>query len=109
MPRGQLPELTETGLHAGQRLLQEQPGPVVRFGLGARVRQPDVIGQGQESLLRAIVEVPLEPAPFGVAGLDDPRPRGAELAELEEYLRLEALMFQAEADRGAELPLELGE
>ena len=55
------------------------------------------------------MKVPLEPATFGVAGLDYPRPGRADLAELEEYLRLEALIFQAKADRGAELPLELGE
>ena len=66
----QLPELTEAGLHVGQRLFQEEPGPVVRFGVGARLRQPDVVGQGQEPLLRAVVQVPFEPTSFGVAGLD---------------------------------------
>jgi hypothetical protein len=105
----QLPELTEPGLHGGQRLLQEEPGRVVHFGLGARVRQADVVRQGQEPLLRAVVKVSFEPASFRVAGLDDPRPRGPDFAELTEYLRLETLIFQAETDSGAEFPLELGE
>jgi hypothetical protein len=69
------------------------------------MRQPDVVGEGQESLLRAVVQVSFGPASFGVAGLDDPRPRGPDFAELEEYLRLETLIFQAESDRGAEFPL----
>ena len=105
---GQFPELTETGLHVGQRVLQQEPGLVVRFGRGVRVRQSDVIGQGQEPLLRAIVEIPLEQASFRVAGLDYPRPGRADLAELEQHLRLEPLVFQAEPDGWPELPLELG-
>jgi len=54
------------------------------------------------------VKVPFEPAPFRVAGLDYPCPRCPDFAELKEYLRLETLIFQAESDRGAEFPLELG-
>ena len=38
---GQLPELTEAGLHVGQRLFQQEPGPVVRFGVGAGVYEPE--------------------------------------------------------------------
>ena len=72
------------------------------------MRQPDVVGEGQEPLLRAVVQVSFEPASFGVAGLDYPRPRRPDFAELKKYLRLKALIFQAEADRGAELSLELG-
>ena len=78
------------------------------LGIGARDRQPDVIGQGQEPLLRAVVKVALEPALFRVAGLDYPRTRRPELAELEQHLRLEPLVFQAEPDGWAEFPLELG-
>jgi hypothetical protein len=69
------------------------------------MRQPDVVGEGQESLLRAVVQVPFEPAPFRVAGLDYPRPRCPDFAELKEYLRLETLIFQAETDSGTEFPL----
>ena len=42
---GQLPELTEAGLHVGQRQFQEEPGPVVRFGVGASVYEPEKDGR----------------------------------------------------------------
>jgi hypothetical protein len=44
-------------------------------------RDPQRQGQGDESLLRAVVEVPLEPSSLDVAGGDDTRTRGGELFE----------------------------
>ena len=45
-------------------------------------QQPDRQREPDEPLLGAVVEVALEPLALGVAGLDDPRARGAELLEL---------------------------
>ena len=39
-------------------------------------------GQRHEPLLGAVVEVPLDALPLAIAGLDDPRARRANLAEL---------------------------
>ena len=43
-------------------------------GLEARSQQPERERQRDEPLLGAVVEVALEPAPFLVGRLDDPRP-----------------------------------
>jgi hypothetical protein len=39
-------------------------------------------------LLRAIVQVALQPAPLGIPGLDEPGPGGADLLELGLHLGL---------------------
>ena len=44
-----------------------------------RLREPQRERERDEPLLRAVVQVPLEPAALVVAGLDDPRARGAQL------------------------------
>ena len=43
------------------------------------LRQPQRERERDEPLLRAVVQVPLEPPPLGVAGLDEPHARAAEL------------------------------
>ena len=45
----------------------------------ARLDEPQLERQRDEALLGAVVEVALEAAALGVAGLDEPRPRGGEL------------------------------
>src|SRR5213078_2248298 len=45
----------------------------------ALARQPQRERERDEPLLRAVVEVALEPAPLGVLRLDEPVPGGAEL------------------------------
>ena len=60
--------------------LHRRPSP------GLAEREPQVVGQREQPLLRAVVQVALEPAPRGVAGLDDARSRGAQLAQLGERL-----------------------
>ena len=44
-----------------------------------RLREPERERERDEPLLRAVVEVSLEPAALVVAGFDDPRARGAQL------------------------------
>ena len=60
-----------------------------------------------EPLLRAVVEVALEPPPLGVARLDDARPRRAQLLELRAHLGLQALVLEREPGRGGDLVDEL--
>ena len=64
-------------------------------------RQPQVHRQRHQPLLGAVVEVALDPAPLRVAGLDDPRPRGAQLLDLGPQLGVELLVLGAE--RGGDL------
>ena len=61
-------------------------------------REPDP----EQALLGAVVEVALEPAAFGVAGLDDARARGAHLGELGAQLGLEARVLERERGGGAD-------
>ena len=53
-------------------------------------------GQCHEPLLRAVVEVPLDPPPFCVGGCDDPAARRAHLGELRTHLCRQTLVFEHE-------------
>jgi hypothetical protein len=69
---GELAQLVEggRGLVAGG---VQHPGELlVTIGGRAGAREAQVIRQRQQPLLRTVVEVALETAPLGVAGLDDP-------------------------------------
>ena len=50
-----------------------------RIGGDPGVDEPQLEGEGDEPLLRAVVEVALEALALGVADLDEPRPRRGEL------------------------------
>ena len=68
-----------------ERLAELAPGLVdraLRLGvvLEALLEEPELEREGDETLLGAVVEVALEPAPLGVARLDHLGTRGAELA-----------------------------
>ena len=60
------------------RVGEDRVGP---SGIGAELalRQPEREGERDEPLLRAVVQVPLEAPPLGVARLDEPHARAAEL------------------------------
>ena len=47
-----------------------------------RTGEPQLVGQREQTLLGAVVEVALEQAPCGVAARDDPSARAAEVLEL---------------------------
>jgi hypothetical protein len=70
--------------------------------------EPDVVGQRQETLLGAVVQVSLQPAAFTVSGLDDPGTGGAEFLQLGEQFRLQPLVLQAEPDSGPDLAFHPG-
>ena len=60
--------------------------------LAARLFEPH--GQRDEPLLRAIMQVPLDAPPLGIASLHDPRPRGTDLLELRADLRGQPLVLE---------------
>ena len=74
---GQLAQLLdgELRLLAG---LGDQPRGPRRVLLELRLGEAERDGDGDHALLRAIVQVPLDPAPLGVGGVDDPLLRGAQ-------------------------------
>ena len=82
---------------------------LVTIGGRAGTREAQVVGQREQPLLGAVVEVALEPAPLGVAGLDDPRARRAQIMELGQHLGLQPFVLEREPDGGADLALELGD
>ena len=72
-----------------------------RVGSGGPVAgHPQRQAQRDQPLLGAVVQVALEPAPLGVAGLDDPRPGGPDLLQLRLHLGLQPGMLQRHAGRG---------
>jgi hypothetical protein len=95
-PAGQFPQLGQclAGFLAG-RLDQRLQLRVCR-GAVAGHRQ----GQAQrhQPLLRAVMQVTLQPAPLGIPGLDDPGPGGTDLFELGLHLGLQAGMLQPDRE-----------
>jgi hypothetical protein len=65
-------------------------------------RQADRHREARERLLRAVVEVPLEPPPLGVRRTHDRGARGAQPIELGALLGLEALMVDRQPGRAAQ-------
>ena len=64
-------------------------------------RHPERQAQRHQALLRAVMQVTLQPAPLGVTGLDDPRPGRAHLLKLSLDLRLQPGVLQRQARRGS--------
>ena len=85
-----------------EQRLEFRVGPV-----GPAARHPERQAQGHQPLLRAVVQIALQAAPRGVAGLDDPRPGGADLLELSFDLGLEPGMLERQAGRGRRDPDQL--
>jgi hypothetical protein len=108
-PVGQLSEFAEGRLRVVGRLGEQRSGLAVAVGLGPGAGQSEVVGEGQQSLLGAIVQVAFQPAPLGVASLDDADAGGSQVVELSQDLGLEPFVFQREPDRGADLALQVGQ
>ena len=77
---------------------------MTRTPLGERERER----QRHQPLLRAVVEVALEPATLDVGGLDEPEPRGAQLLEAGAEVGLQALVLERETRGGDDRVHELG-
>ena len=74
----------------------------------AALDHPQLQRDRDESLLRAVVQVALEPAPLCVAGGDDALARGAQLGELALGLRLQPRVVERDRGRGGDGLHELG-
>ena len=65
--------------------LVERGGEHLRLARKRHLQAPEPDAERDEPLLRAVVEVALEPPPLLVARLDDPRPRRGHLGELDPH------------------------
>ena len=99
-PASECAQLVEPGHQLGVRLAQQLLHLVVVLA-DARARQPQREPDPEQALLRAVVEVALEPPALGVAGRDDTRARGAHLGELRPQLGLQAGVLDREPSGGA--------
>ena len=62
--------------------------------------QAEIDPERHQPLLRAIVEVPFEPAAFRVAGVDDPRARGSEFVDVRPQLGIEPFVLERQRRGG---------
>ena len=103
---GELAQLVEALPHLVDRRVDERRRG--RSVLEAGAAQAQVERERDEPRLRAVVEVALEPAALGVAGLDDPRARRAQLDDVGAQLGVEALVLEQERGRRAGRAHRLG-
>jgi hypothetical protein len=73
---------------------------------GRAPRQPQLIRQGEQPLLRAVVEIALKPAAFGVARPHDPGPGRAKILQLGQDPGLESFVVHREPGRRPDRPLK---
>src|SRR5205085_12703594 len=66
-----------------------------------------VVGEREQTLLRAVVQVALEPPALRISAFDHARPRRLQVAEPGEQLGLESLVLDRQPRGGAERALEL--
>src|SRR4051812_40394494 len=95
----ELAQLLERALQLGARGLEE-PRARGRVGVELALREPELERQRDEPLLRAVVEVALEPPALAHRHLDEPGPRGLQLLDPRAQLGLEPLVLQLERRRG---------
>ena len=94
---GQAAHLADRRLELHGRLVQQDRCP-----RGHLLGNLEPHRQGDESLLRAVVQVTLHTPPLGVRCLNDPRPRGAYLLELSPDLGSQPFVLQRKAGRVAD-------
>ena len=104
-PVRELAQILDRGAQLGVRLLER--GGRLHAGREPRAHEPERQGESDEALLGAVVQVPLEPAPLGIGGVDDAGAGAAELFQPRRDLRVQALVLEGEPGGGAGLGHEL--
>ena len=81
-------------------------------GLGVRgqlrLGEPERHRDGDEPLLRAVVQVALEPPPFRIGGVDHPRTRDSKLFEPRAQVGLQTFVLEREPGGGTDGVDEIG-
>ncbi len=95
-PAGKLPQLVERGSQLGL-CLGQQLGGAVRLWAKPVAGKPQREPEREQPLLRAVVEIALEPTTLFISGRDDSCTGGMELSELDAQLRLQALVLESES------------
>lgn len=88
-----------------QRLVELAPGfledvPRARLRSELRLQRPQVKRQRDQPLLRAVVQIALEPAPLGLSDFHDAGARTPQLLDPRTQLRLEAAVLERDSCRG---------
>ena len=83
---GEVAQLLERGAGLRLRLVDELQGHAVRVVAQALAGHAELEAEGDEALLRAVVQVALDAAALGVGRGDDPRLRGAGVDHLRREL-----------------------
>ena len=99
-------ELAQLGERAVD-LVADVAEPLAERALRSGAGQAQVEDDGQQALLRAVVEVAFQASPGLVRRRDDARPRVTQLLELGEHLGAQRLVLDRQPRRGAEEALEL--
>ena len=106
-PLRKLAKLVERGLRLGTARGQQRGERRVAVCLGVPVGEAQLVGECEEPLLGAVMQVALETTPLLVRDLDDARSRGAHRLELCQHLRLQALVLDSEVGRGSDVTPEV--
>ena len=86
---GEVAHLGDRGPQLGRGLVEQRRGGARRLA-----REVEPHRQGDEPLLRSVVEVALHPTALGIGRLDDPLPRRADLLELGPHLGREPFVLE---------------
>ena len=97
---GKPPQLLECLANLCLGFLQ---GGDISIGVILELGEPQRERQGDQTLLGAVVQVALQPPPFGVPPFDDADARSAQVRELGADLRLQPLVVEGDACRGGDL------
>ena len=104
----QVTQLDEGGLGLGVRLV-DQGGRGVDVVGEPRLRPAELHRQGDEPLLRAVVQVPLDPRALGLGRVHDPLPADLKLGDPRPQLRVAGRGQQPAGERGVGGPETPGE
>jgi len=100
---GQLPQLVDGQPQLMVGLIDQADESRARGRAELRAGESEREGKPDEPLLGAVVQVRLQPPPFGVSARDDPGLCGLQVLELGQHLGVEPLVFHAEPGSGRDI------